>query len=96
MKGVYGATNELSNTPNRSMDAVKDKDGKLLTTEEQVKKRREEHFSEVLNRAVPETQAVIEEAMDRELDIMMGVYHEGVANGKSAGVDAVTTEVLNI
>ena len=50
---------------------VKDKDGKLLTTEEQVKKWWKEHFSEVLNRPEPETPTVIEEAMDRELDIML-------------------------
>ena len=37
------------------MDAVKNKSGKLLTTEAEVKKRWEENFAEVLNRPVPET-----------------------------------------
>ena len=69
MEGVYGATNQLRNTPNRSLDAVKDKDGKLLTTEEHVMKRSEEHFSDILDRPLPETPADIEEAMDGELDI---------------------------
>ena len=71
MKGVYGATNQLRNTPNRSMDAVKDEDGKLLTTEKHVMKLWEEHFSDLLSRPVSETPAVIEKAMDGELDIMM-------------------------
>ena len=66
---VYDATNQLRNIPNRSLDAVKDKDGMLLTTEEHVMKRPEEHFSDVLNRPLPDTPADIEGAIDGELDI---------------------------
>jgi hypothetical protein len=54
MKGVYDAAKTLSNTRVRTMDAVKDKTGKLLTTEDEVKKRWEVHFCEVLNRPVPD------------------------------------------
>ena len=103
MKGVYGATNELRDTPNRSMDAVKNKDGEFLTitTEHETKKRWEEHFGDILNRPVPETPAVIEKAINGELDIMMEYITKEeiqstireLASGKSAGVDA---EVLKV
>ena len=68
MKGVYDGLKKLCNDRPRTVDAVKDKAGKLLTTEAEVKKRWEEHFCEVLNRPVPETPAVIAEP-DAELNI---------------------------
>ena len=95
LKGVYDAARTLCNTPTRSMDAVKDKNGKLLTMEDQVKKRWEEHFTEVLNRPEPETPALIEDHGE-ELDPLDSyVTREEIknaiketANGKAAGVDA--------
>ena len=103
MKAVYDAAKTLCNTRPRTMDAVKDKHGKLLTTEEEVKKRWEEHFCEVLNRPVPETTAVIEDNAE-ELDISVAYITKDeiklaikeTASGKSAGIDAITAEVLKV
>ena len=103
MKGVYDAAKTLCNTRARTMDAVKDKTGKLLTTEDEVKKRWEEHFCEVLNRPVPEMPAVIDDN-NEELDIDDSyITKEEIkraiketASGKSAGVDAITAEVLKV
>ena len=103
MKGVYNAAKTLCNTPNRTMDAVKDKNGKLLTTEDEVKKRWQEHFNEVLNRPAPETAATVAER-DHDLDIYEGyITKEEIkkaiketASGKSAGIDAITTDVLKV
>ena len=103
MKGVYDGLKKLCNDRPRTVDAVKDKAGKLLTTEAEVKKRWEEHFCEVLNRPVPETPAVIAEP-DAELDISdTYITKEEIkkaiketASGKSAGVDAISAEVLKV
>ena len=103
MKGVYDAAKILCNTRNRTMDAVKDKSGKLLTTEDAVKKRWEEHFCEVLNRPVPEAPAVIGDN-NEELDISDAyITKEEIkraiketASGKAAGIDAITAEVLKV
>ena len=103
MKGVYDAAKTLCNSKPRTMDAVKDKSGKLLTTEEEVKKRWEEHFCEILNRPVPETAAVIEDS-NEVLEISDAyITKEEIkraiketASGKSAGIDAVTAEVLKV
>lgn len=103
MKGVYDAAKTLCNSRPRTMDAVKDKEGKLLTTEAEVKKRWEEHFCEVLNRPVPETPADIEDSGE-ELDISDAyIAKEEIrqaiketASGKSAGVCDTTAEVLKV
>jgi hypothetical protein len=47
---------------------VKDKEGKLLTTEKEIEERWAEHFQEVLNRPAPENTPEIEEA-EEDLDI---------------------------
>ena len=104
LKGVYDAAKVLCNKRARSMDAVKDKSGKLQTSEEQVKKRWEEHFREILNRPDPVTPAVIEEEDGIEFDVNTGyITKEEIisaikeaANGKSAGIDAITAEVLKV
>ena len=93
LKGVYDAAKVLCNKRARSMDAVKDKSGKLQTSEEQVKKWWEEHFREILNRPDPVTPAVIEEEDGIEFDVNNGyITKEEIisaikeaASGKSAG-----------
>ena len=103
MKGVYDGLKKLCNDRPRTVDAVKDKAGKLLTTEAEVKKRWEEHFCEVLNRPVPETPADIAEP-EAELDISdTYITKEEIkkaiketASGKSTGVDAISAEVLKV
>ena len=55
MKGVYEATKKLCNERPKRVDMVKDREGKLLSKEDEVRKRWQEHFKEVLNRPDPET-----------------------------------------
>ena len=54
MKGVYDATWKLYNELPKKIDMVRNKDGKMLTNEEEVRQRWKEHFAEVLNRPHPE------------------------------------------
>ena len=53
---VYDVTKKLCNDRPRRMKMVKDQDGKLLTTEEEIRTRWQEHFSKVQNRPDPEIQ----------------------------------------
>ena len=57
MKDVYASTKKLCNGRPRKMDIIKDKGGKLLTTERETMERWKEHFTEVLNRPEPEIRA---------------------------------------
>lgn len=50
MKTVYDVTKLLCNERSKKVDAVKNKDGNVLTKEEDIRTRWKEHFSEVLNR----------------------------------------------
>ena len=54
LKTVYNATRKLSNKKGRTMDMVKNKDGVLLTNQDEIQKRWKEYFLEVLNRPAPE------------------------------------------
>ena len=50
LKTVYDATRKLSNKKGRTMDMVKNKDGVLLTDQDENQKRWKEHFLEALSR----------------------------------------------
>ena len=54
MKGVYNATRKLCSEPPKKIDMVRNNSGKLLTQEEEVRKRWKEHFAEAPNRPNPE------------------------------------------
>ena len=53
MKAVYNITKTLSKDKSKQMEHIKDKNGTLLTKENEVKPRWKEHFNEVLNRPEP-------------------------------------------
>ena len=53
----------------KKVDAVKNKDGKLLTKEEEIRTRMKEHSSEVLNRPDSIETAEIQIEDNNELDI---------------------------
>ena len=72
MRGVYDSTKKLCNSQQRKMDGIKDKEGKLLTTEREITNRWEEHFTEVLNRPEPETSADVVTEGVRVLDVNTG------------------------
>ena len=95
MKGVYEATRKLCNERPKRVDMVKDREGKLLSKEDEVRKRWQEHFMEVLNRPDPETVAEvvgdseineeIEEGPATKLEIKNAI--KDMKNGKAAGID---------
>ena len=71
MQGVYEATRKLCNEGPRKTGMEKNKGGKLSTKEGEVKARWQEHFTEVLNRPVPEVATVAEEpdVVNNSIDI---------------------------
>ena len=61
MRRVYEATRRLCNEGPGKAGMVKNKEGKLLTKEGEVKARWQEHFTEVPNRPVLEVATEVEE-----------------------------------
>ena len=104
LKAVYDATRTLSGEWKRTLDVVKDKEGKLLTNEKDVQARWQEHFKDILNRPAPEsplTQADIPRAPEIDTietdyvqteEIKEAIRH--MKNHKSGGSDAITAELL--
>ena len=80
---------------------IKDKSGKLLTTEEEIDKRWKEHFEEVLNRPDPPTPASISEP-ETELNVdieppskpEIKAAIKTLKNGKAPGGDCLNAEML--
>ena len=68
MKTVYDVTKLLCNERSKKVDAVKNKDGNVLTKEEDIRTRWKEHFSEVLNRLDPIETAEIQIEDNNKLD----------------------------
>ena len=103
MKAVYSTTKKICNQHTRKMDTVKDKNGRLLSSESEVQQRWSEHFSEVLNRPEPvDPAAVLEENFMEELVITEEPLSKTeiintvkqLKNGKAAGFDEVSPDVL--
>ena len=72
MKGVYDATRKLCNEGPRKVGTIKNKEGKVITKEDDIKERWREHFTEVLNRPNPEITANIEVTEQENQDIETG------------------------
>lgn len=78
------------------------REGKLLSREDEVRKRWQEHFMEVPNRPDPETVAEvvgnsdineeIEEGPVTKLEIKNAI--KDMKNGKAAGIDNITVEMM--
>ena len=66
LKEVYEVTKTLCNDQPRRMNMVKDQDGKLLTTEEEIRHRWQEHFDNVLKRPDPVAPAVVDDRQQNE------------------------------
>ena len=102
MKGVYEATRRLCNERPKQVDMVKDREGKLLSKEDEVRKRWQEHFIEVLNRPDLETVAEVVDDSDINDEIEEGPVTKleiknamkDMKNGKAAGVDNITVEMM--
>ena len=95
MKGVYEATRRLGNEGPRKAGTVRNKEGKLLTKEGEIKGRWQEHFTEVLNRPVPEVATEVEETdvVNNNIDIgeiTRGEIRSALVDmkiGKAPGID---------
>ena len=104
LKGVYDATRTLSGEWKRTIDVVKDKNGKLLTNERDVQARWQEHFRDILNRPAPEnpiTDTDIQRAPPIDdirtdyvqvVEIKEAIRH--MKSRRSGGSDAITAELL--
>jgi len=88
---------------NNNNTLIKDKNGKLLTTEKEQDERWTEHFKEILNRPPPANGAIIEEsAEDLEININPPSKVEIVTaiktlkNRKTPGKDNLNAELFKI
>ncbi|XP_056022145.1 uncharacterized protein LOC130055022 [Ostrea edulis] len=102
MKTVYDVTKLLCNERPKTVEAVKNKEGNLLTKEEDLRKRWMEHFREVLNRPDPINPTEILTGESIELDIETGPPTEDEIRralkemklGKAPSEDNITVEIL--
>ena len=84
------------------MNMVKDQDGKLLATEEEIRQRWQEHFDNVLNRPEPVAPAVVDDRQPNEIDVSdecitrqeIKQALKNTKNGKATGMNSITTELL--
>jgi len=104
MKGVYDAPRKLCNDRPRNITMVKDKEGKLLSKDNDIRKRWRNHFADVWNRPIPTEQADIAQETPAIDEIEIGYVTKeeirkavrGMKNGKAAGIDSIIVEMLKI
>jgi len=102
LKEVYEVTKTLCNNWPRRINMVKDQDGKLLTTEEEIRHRWQEHFDNVQNWPDPVAPTVVDDRQPNEIDVSdecitrqeIKQALKNMKNGKAAGMDSITTELL--
>lgn len=99
-KTVYEITRVLSNEKRGTPTAIKDKEGKILSNQEERKKRWKEHLQEIPNWQQPDHQLAVESELQRQLtdeidttpirkvEIIRAI--KKLKNGKSGGVDGIT------
>ena len=86
----------------KRVDMVKDREGKLLWKEDEIRKRWQEHFMEVLNRPDLETVAEVVDDSDINKEIEEGPVTKlqiknaikDMKNSKAAGIDNITEEMM--
>ena len=100
---LYNITRALSNRQMHSSQAIRDKEGKLITAEKEQLERWTEHFKEILNRASPQRDddLPLEDPQDLlPIDISEITMQEvekairGLNNGKAPGIDNLNAELL--
>ena len=101
LKQLYDITRTLSGKNRTISQPVKDKDGKIITKENEQRQRWSEHFKHVLNRPTPNSKPNIppaEEIIDvnidppTKLEIIKAI--KALKNGKAAGPDGIPPEAL--
>ena len=107
MKTVYEITRTLSNDMKSTPSVIKDKNGNILSSEEDCKKRWKEHFEEILNRPIPvnpinnnDDGDLIEPIENIRIDYIskeeITKAVKSLKNGKSGGRDGITAELLKV
>ena len=101
---LYKITRTLSNRQMHPSQAIRDKEGKLITAEKEQLERWTEHFKEILNRASPQRDDDIptEDPPQTALQIdTAGITIEevekaikGLNSGKAPGIDNLNAELL--
>ena len=100
-KEVFKITKKLANKKAASNSLIRDSQGNILTSVEDQQNRWVEHFSNVLNRPPPVTEAVIPEAIEdirinsnppTKEEIKKSI--KTLKNGKAAGPDDIPAEAL--
>ena len=102
MKGVYDATKKLCNDRPKNITKVKDKEGRLLTKDDDIKKRWRDHFGEMLNRPALTDEAITAQDAPTIEEIETGYVTKeeirkavrNMKNGKATGLDSITVEML--
>ena len=102
LKGVYESTKKLCNSQNKKMEVVKTKTGKLLTSEKEILNRWKEHFSEILNRPDPVSEANISIENADQLNVNTGYASKSeimsavttMGHNKAPWLDNITAELL--
>ena len=97
---VYKITKQLSGRNNTCNKPVKDKHGKLLTTEREQAARWVQHFEEVLNRPEPNEPAGPDPSDDIDINISPPSQAEvetaikAMKSGKAPGIDSLQAELF--
>ena len=102
MKELFEITKTLCNERSKSVNAVKDKSGNLLTEETVRRERWKKHFEEILNRPVPEVPiadlecdpAIEEISTSHIAKVEIRTAIRKMKNDKSGGKDNITVELL--
>lgn len=101
MKRVYEITRALSGKRFNPSKPVKDKSGKIITSDKEQRRRWVEHFEEVLNRPPPQAVSDITPAEEplsintnppTKAEIIKAI--KSLKNGKAAGPDGIPPEAL--
>ena len=104
MKDFYSTLREVYGPSSRNSHPIKSKDGRLLTTKNEIKERWVEHFSELLNNVTETDETVLDEIEQRPVDnsldepITEKELDDAIKRsklGKSPGPDGIIPEAIS-
>ena len=102
MKRLYDITRTMSGKRSRPPEPVKNKDGVIITEEQEQRARWAEHLRDILNRPPPTEMPNISTTEERLLNVTVNPPSKAkieralkqLKNGKAAGRDGIPTEAL--